>query len=246
MTNHDHVFELLPAYALGALDDSEVKLIEAHLPVCPSCREELREFEEITGDLALAITEVNPRPALRQELMARISTSQTVAKAPRKPSFWQQMVGVFRQNKAVAFSQLALIATVLILTASTLLLWQQANDQQADRDAGRLQAIRLQSTGVIPEAQGFLTVSGDGLSGAIVLDQVPQLAEDQRYQLWLVKEDERSSAALLAVDELGYGGGRVRAPENLFNYSMAEVTIEPQEGSPQPTTDVILSALLFP
>jgi anti-sigma-K factor RskA len=246
MTNHDHVFELLPAYALGVLVDSEVELVESHLPVCSSCREELREFEEITGDLALAITDVDPRPELRQELMARISASQTIAAAPPKPSFLQALAGAFRQNKAVAFSQLVLIALVLILAASTLLLRQRINDQPADRDAGRLQAIRLQGTGAIPDAQGILTVSGDGLSGAIVLDQVPQLEEDQTYQLWLVKGDERISAALLAVDELGYGGGRVRAPENLFNYSMAEVTIEPQEGSPQPTTDVILSARLFP
>jgi anti-sigma-K factor RskA len=246
MTNQDHVSDLLPAYALGALDHSEVERVKSHLSMCPACRQELREFETITGDLALAVTEMSPRPKLRQELMSRIGKTQPAAVTARKPTYWQQLTGMFRQNRAIAFSQIALLALVLILATSTLLLWGQVNNQHLDRESGHLQAVRLQSTGVIPGAEGYITVSGDGLSGAIVLDRVPQLTEDQRYQLWLVKGDQRLSAALLAVDELGYGGGRIQAPESLFNYATAEVTIEPHDGSPQPTTDVILSAPLFP
>ena len=78
-------------------------------------------------------------------------------------------------------------------------------------------------------------------------ERSPQLGEEQQYQLWLVKDDgERTGAALLSVDERGYGGGRVNPPESLFNYSAAEVTIEPGGGSTRPTTDVLLRATLFP
>ena len=81
---------------------------------------------------------------------------------------------------------------------------------------------------------------------AVILDQLPQLEEERQYQLWLARDGERTSGAVLSVDELGYGGGRVRAPEALFNYAWAEVTIEAAGGSPQPTSDVILKGLLFP
>lgn len=246
MSNDDHVVELLAAYALGALDDAEVAQVEAHLPGCAACRAELREIEAITNDLPLAIAEVNPPASVQQQLWANINPPQTEMVHQKRPSLWQQMIATYKQHRAIAFSQLALLALVLILFTSTILLWQQANKLSSATQRGRLQAIHLNSTGVIPDADGYLTVSGDGLSGAIILDQVPQLAEDQQYQLWLVKDGMRVSAALLSVDELGYGGGRVNAPESLFNYSSAEVTIEPVDGSSQPTTDVLLTAELFP
>jgi anti-sigma-K factor RskA len=119
------------------------------------------------------------------------------------------------------------------------------NELESQPEPGQMQAIPLDSTGLIPNADGYLVISADGLSGALVLDQLPQL-DDQEYQLWLVKDGERTSGALLSVDELGYGGGRVNAPERLFNYAWAEVTIETAGVSPQPTGDVILKAPLFP
>jgi anti-sigma-K factor RskA len=247
MSNEDHVVELLAAYALGALEAGEAAQVEAHLALCAACREELRAYEAITGELALAVAEVEPPASLRQQLMANVKAPGREVEQQKGPSLWQQLLAYFRQHRAMAFSQLALAALVLLLLASTVILWQQVNKMGSAAPPGRLQAIRLNGTGVIPGAEGYLTVSGDGLSGAIVLDQVPQLAESQQYQLWLVKDDgARVSAALLSVDELGYGGGRVRAPESLFNYSSAEVTIEPSGGSRQPTTDAALTAPLFP
>ncbi len=249
MSNEQHVTDLLPAYALDALDADEAAQVEAHLPDCAACQAELHTLEAITNELPLALAGVDPPPALRHKLMARIEpeTPQPATAVAQQPTFWGQIIAVFHQHKALAYSQLALFVLVIILLTSTLLLWQQVNELSIGPQAGRLQAVRLHSTGVVAGADGFMTVSGDGLSGALVLDRVPQLPEDQRYQLWLVKENgERASAALLAVDELEYGGGRVRAPESLFNYVRAEVTIETAEGSSQPTSEVILSAPLFP
>jgi anti-sigma-K factor RskA len=131
------------------------------------------------------------------------------------------------------------------LLVSNILLWQQVNELESRPGPGQMQAIPLKSTGLIPNADGYLVISADGLSGALVLDQLPQ-SDNQEYQLWLVKDGQRTSGALLSVDELGYGGGRVNAPEQLFNYAWAEVTLETAGGSPQPTGDVILKATLFP
>ena len=246
MSDEFHIIELLPAYALEASDADEVGKVEAHLPECLVCQAELSTIQEITDDLPLAIEEVEPPVALKQQLMSRIQPLETTPDPPLEISRWHQMMAVFRQHKAIALSQLALLALVAILLVSNSLLWQQVNELESAPEPGRMQAIQLNSTGIIPKADGFLTISADGLSGAIILDQVPQLKEEQQYQLWLVKDGERTSAALVSVDELGYGGNRVRAPESLFNYAWAEVTIEKVEGSSQPTSDVILKTPLFP
>lgn len=90
-----------------------------------------------------------------------------------------------------------------ILLISNVLLWQQINEPEPGPEPGRMMAVRLNSTSVIPDADGYITISADGLSEAMVLDQVPQLEEEeQEYQLWLVKDGERTSAVLLSVDEL--------------------------------------------
>lgn len=246
MSNEQHVIELLPAYALGASAAFEIEQVETHLPECDACQAELAVIQEITDDLPLAIEQVEPAAALRQQLLSRIQPSVAMPEATLKISGLRQLTAVFRQHKAPAFSQLALLALVVVLLITNVLLWQRMNELESGPEPGRMMAIQLNSTGVIPNADGYITVSGDGLSGAIILDQVPQLEEDQQYQLWLVKDGERISAALLSVDELGYGGGRVRAAKSLFKYAWAEVTIETAGGNSQPTTDVILRAPLFP
>jgi anti-sigma-K factor RskA len=164
---------------------------------------------------------------------------------PSRPqSVWQQLLVLFREHKLVAASQLALLVLALVFLTTTIMLWNDASELQTAQQQGRMSAVRLNSTGVIPAAEGYLTLSGDRLSGGITLDQVPELGESRQYQLWLVKGGVRTSAALLSVDERGYGGGRVHAPEPLSHYSTAEVTIEPAGGSPQPTSDVIMTAEL--
>jgi anti-sigma factor RsiW len=37
----DHVFEYIPAYAIGALDPDELEQIDHHLATCDVCRLEL-------------------------------------------------------------------------------------------------------------------------------------------------------------------------------------------------------------
>ncbi|MBI3952943.1 MAG: zf-HC2 domain-containing protein, partial [Chloroflexi bacterium] len=51
---HAELRELLPAYALDALEAGEVSLVETHLSACAECRRDLREFQEVAAHLAHA------------------------------------------------------------------------------------------------------------------------------------------------------------------------------------------------
>lgn len=246
MSDEDPLIDLIPAYALGALDRNEAREVEAHLPYCADCRMELERFDALAKELPLALAEADPPESLHTRLLAQAAEKPGVEAAPLGHSVWEQVTAVFRQHKALAFSYAALTVLVLILLGTTIFFWQRVTDLSGGPVPGSLQAVHLTSTGVIPNAEGYLTVSWDGLSGAIVLDRVPQLGDGQVYQLWLVRDGRRDSGALLDVDELEYGGGRVQPPEPLFNYSSVEVTIEPAGGSERPTSEVIMSAPMFP
>jgi anti-sigma factor RsiW len=48
MSEVTHVLDLLPAYALGSLEEPEARRVVEHLAICAACRMELAEFEGLT------------------------------------------------------------------------------------------------------------------------------------------------------------------------------------------------------
>ena len=61
-------------YALGALEGDEAREFEEHLLAgCAACAAELREFEAVSDDLALAAPEAEPPAGVRARLLALVS-----------------------------------------------------------------------------------------------------------------------------------------------------------------------------
>ena len=52
MSQERHPTEDLPAYALGALEDEERKVIAAHVETCASCTDDLAQFEDALYEAA--------------------------------------------------------------------------------------------------------------------------------------------------------------------------------------------------
>ena len=235
MFDQTHVLELLPAYALECLDDAEARLVAEHLAGCHLCRTELRAYQEVSGQLAHLAPEALPSPELRSRLQERIQSLNLPRSQVRRP-----LVG--RLVPAGAIMGLVLI---VILLASNILLWQRLNNLEVLAGPLGMRAITLQNTEVSPQASAFVIISSDGEHGVLVVDQLPQLESGREYQLWLVRGEESTSAAVFAVDETGYRGMRIEAPESLFNYSAVRVTIEPEGGSIKPEGEEVLKGSLF-
>ena len=61
-------------YALGALEGEEARAFEAHVSGgCAACASELREFESVVADLALAAPEAEPPARARASLLERLA-----------------------------------------------------------------------------------------------------------------------------------------------------------------------------
>ena len=70
MSPQEHFFDLLPAYALGSLDEEEQLQVSEHMAVCAICRAELQDFDQIVEDLPLAIVQSEPAGDVKNKILA--------------------------------------------------------------------------------------------------------------------------------------------------------------------------------
>lgn len=233
MTADNHFFEYLPAYALGSLDPAEQIAVSEHLRNCPVCTAKLAVYQTVTADLALAAPDALPSADLKHRLLARVQKQPSLLPGQPQSPWWQRTV--------LAWG-VASFLLILILIASNILLWQRLTRLEMVGHSGGMRAIPL--IGLAPGAAGFVLIGADGQNGAFVVDALPTLEPDHQYQLWLLHNGYRTSGAVFSVDEYGYGGGRIRAPKNLFEYSGCDVSVEPAGGSSEPTGEKVLAGNL--
>lgn len=237
MSSEALVEKLLPAHVLGSLEKEDVVCVADHLAECPSCRRELREYQELVGELGFAAREHTPTPRIKQQLMAQVQPVDTESVESTLMHRLQRRLLALTQRLAPAWTGLSIIL-VLALSVSTFLLWQQVGELQ-QRQRGFM-TIPLAGTKSAPDATGIVVVSLDGEHGTLVVDRLPELDDDRQYQLWLIKDGERTDGGVFSVGGDGYGSHWVSAPEPLISYTDFGITIEPAGGSSGPTGDKVL------
>ncbi|NJM06788.1 anti-sigma factor [Candidatus Gracilibacteria bacterium] len=75
-TQSEDVEELLPAYALGALDTEDMIRVERMLAEQPLLRRELADLRDVVGQLPYSLAPVEPPARARVGLMARVAANQ--------------------------------------------------------------------------------------------------------------------------------------------------------------------------
>jgi anti-sigma-K factor RskA len=238
MLNHDHVIELLPAYALGSLDEEEAIQVAEHLATCRACQAELLSYQAVADQLALAVPAAVPPSRLKQQILGQLQTPGLGPTPASRPSFWQRIAGLF-QRAAPAWG-IAALALIALLVLSNLWWWQRTTDGRPQITPGGMQVIAMAGTEAAPAAVGTLVISGDGEYGTLVVDGLPPLDKDHQYQLWLIRDGQRTSGGMFSVNLEGYGALWIASPEPLSSYPDFGITIEPQGGSPGPTGDKVL------
>ena len=237
MLNDLHVFDSIPAYVLGSLEEEEARLVAEHLSGCYACRRELEAYQTVVDQVLLTLPEVEPPAGLKPRLMDRIHRLD--GKRNPEPKGWRL------PGRLLPIGAFAGLFLILVLAMSTLLLWRQVARAQFMTGPLGMRAVALQNTDSAPGASGFVVIGADGRNGVLVVDKLPPLEETREYHVWLRRDATDTSAAVFSVDEDGYRGMRLIAPESLKNYDSVQVTVEPAGGSSQPTGPQVLTGSLF-
>lgn len=201
---HHEIEELLGAYALDAVDESEAQEVEAHLEVCPRCRAEVESHREAAAFLSQggdAPEGIWDRIASElEETPPPIAIERFRSSAPAPPAR-----GV--SPRAVALLSAAAVLVIALLTAQVF-----NQNQRIERLAGQaaLSGIddAIVSASADPDARTVELTSPDGALNARVLvlhnrgyvvgGNLPALDPGQTYQLWA-----KSGNMLLSVGVLG-------------------------------------------
>jgi anti-sigma-K factor RskA len=257
--------EMLPAYALGALDGEDRREFEAHLVAgCSECRRQLDLWERDLAELAAAVPPVVPSAETRRRVLesAGVAIPGTREAAPgvrsrRTGGRWLWLLPAAAGLALVVWSGWAQVrwrGEVERLQAERDRLARQVTALESQRDLAQAEAQRM------AQALGFITSPGvrsiqlaglepaPGASGHTFVDPrrgqavfyasgLPALAPDRTYQLWFIA-DQPVSAGVFAVDE--DGNASLRVADVAAGVQAWAVTIEPQGGVPQPTGPMVL------
>ncbi len=233
------IHALSGAYAVDALDDDEREQFEQHLAVCPECRAEVQSFCETAALMAEAQSQ-NPPPSLRESVLADISSTRPLppevaeATAPVAP----EPAAVVTPLRRRTFPLLVAASVAVILLAVGTALWHPWSGTQstnlADQVLNAPDAVKV--TEPVPGGGELTIVRSDSLKRAVMVgSDVPPPAAGKTYQLWLQQPGEGMMSAGLMPD--------AEEPTVLAGDAAtavaAAVSVEPESGSPQPTTDPI-------
>jgi anti-sigma-K factor RskA len=236
----NHITELIPGYALDSLDREERLVVERHVSRCESCRAELRGYNEVVGELAYALTPIEPPHDLKKQIMSEIRVRDQSARRDPGISFWQKLVN-YSRDASPAWA-VASILLILVLGFGNLFMWKQINELSQAQATTNLAVINLNGTGATPDAIGLIIVSKDGEHGTLIVDRLPLLEESKQYQLWLIMDSKRTSGGVFSVSDDGYGSMWVSSSAPLSSFTSFGITIEPYGGSPGPTGEKVLGS----
>jgi anti-sigma-K factor RskA len=217
---------LTAAYALDALDERDEHEYEAHLRSCDSCRLQLVDLTEAASALAYAIEAPAPPTDLRDRILerAREERSNVVPLRPRR--------GVTYAVGAVA----AVAASVAIGIG----IWASSVSDDLDSERALTELLLDPDNRVVDVSgvSGRLVVEESG-DATIVISDLDEAPEGRAYELWVIEDEAPRPAGLFRSEG---DTDIVQLEEPVPAGATVAMTVEPESGSPQPTTDIIATA----
>lgn len=246
------------AYVLGECALSAPARL--HLLKCPSCRDRLAHYQAARMALPLVAPELEPPPRLRTRLLEAVAHEQAAKAAARGTPPVQatpQMAKPRRSRYKPAWGLIVSLATALslmlmLITWNVLLqsqLTRQSEQMAASREAWNTLIVLMNDPTVHVSPLSGSTAHGTLWSAAardnacLMLENLPPLPPDQRYQLWLNAQGQWIPAGNFQGRD-GKSWFIAKPGQSFDHFTELRVTIEPAAGSAQPSKQIVVQGQL--
>jgi hypothetical protein len=233
---NEHVLDDLEAYALGALDQTDAERVAQHLAVCASCRADAASLAEVVGTLPETVTPRDPRPSLRDRILA---AARTDARAPARIPSRRWSFGAVRPSR-IAFA--GLFAAVILLGAADMDAYQRTATITAQRDQlyGLIESMRqggrewyMAGKDSFAGAGGTLyDPRADGKQPFVLFHDLPAIAPGKVLTVWLVSPDSTWARAA-TFQPNGQDIQAVRINMEVSGFDRCAVTLEESSWGPR-------------
>ena len=231
--------EMLPAYAVDALDDADRARVEGHLASC-----ERHDDAAAWGDVALRLADLAPAVTPPAGLRDRVLGIPSAPAAPVEPAPAPVEVvptpvaepapppaPIRLRPSRVPYALAAAFAAIAVFFGAwTAVLLAGGDDDGAPALAASASADGIDARASFIADEQVAVVRFDGLDP-------PPAGSD--YQLWAIAPGaDPASAGILAIED----GHALASVEGDFGAGWTfAITVEPEGGSPAPTTDPLVA-----
>lgn len=254
--NRERFEDLKDAYALGALTFDEERAFRAYLTVHPELQAETDELAGVVSLLAFSPADREPPKSLRKNLVRTVNDEASEVSRSRGGygSPLASFVDYLRARPLVLGTAGLLVVGLL---SWNVLLQDQLQTLRGDNSDLRTEVGSLSST-QDAQTSRVLAMSGQGEMGGVeaevvsyergqavlVAKNVPQISEGETYQIWVIRNGEASPSGLFEPQTVEDSTIAAYVNQSIEDADAVAVTVEPQGGSEQPTSDPQLLASL--
>lgn len=238
---HDELRELIPVFALDAVDGDDEQEVRAHLESCSPCQTLLDGHIQAAAGLALLADPVAPPAELRARLLDGLEAAPQSAPVVQPArhryhwSWWQRLAAVATVAALVALGAFGIVASHRLGQRNKTLAAQARFFQSLASPLAS--AVPLTGAGNAANASGVLYLSPDGRTAGLV---ARGLAAPGRkvYQLWLIADNQPSPVVAFRPDATGLALVSVHA--KLGGMQGMAVTLENRAGNSKPQGPFVL------
>jgi hypothetical protein len=234
MNNDIKPCEQLLAYMSGDLTENERNGFSAHLANCPECAKELRELEQVWLALPDELEDEEMPAEWKEEILGSITGAgkRTIRRVPQAGRHrWRRMLSIW--------------TAAIILILGTGSWWivsyrssELAIETPSQQPAQIITQYKLKSFDQsVPAAKGeaWLMQQGEKRQQLILQTTgLPVQTGEEAYQVWLVKNGERSNCGTFKVNNQGDGVITYMIRDEERGFDTIGITLEPDAKGSRP------------
>ncbi|HEX6149012.1 anti-sigma factor [Nocardioides sp.] len=229
------IHSLVGAYAVDALDDLERAAFERHLAECAACRAEVDGLREAAAVIGSSATH-DPPAGLRDRVLADIANVR-----PLPPQTAPAAEPAERQRRRFRPALVAAAAVAVLAVGGGVIVAEPWADDTSQRQPTVAEQVRAAE-----DAETFTQTLDDGAVATVIrsksLNRAVLVAEDMEpapagkvYELWL----EHEGVGMVAAGLMEEGQREVVLEGDPADAVGFGITVEPDGGSDQPTSDPV-------
>lgn len=232
-TEHAAYRDELAAYALGALEPAEMDAVREHLGECEACRDYLFWLHPATDLLPASVHQHGPKRRLKRSLMGAVREDIRAAKRAERE---RERAG--RGLWGSIWRPVTAAAACLVLVAGAVGGYALRGDEEP------VETVQIEAQPVEPGvgARMAATLERHGDRATLHIETLPALPNNRNYQAWIQRDGALEPSTTFVVNR--DGSGEVAIDGSLEGAEGVYITREPNGGSDNPTSPVILKAPL--